>query len=135
MVCLLVIPTDTSIITSWRHTHQSWVRVAPPSDYTSGISAYAAYLYYYSSYVRKNLSSKFDENLPLRSQFDTDHRVDFSTPTSCQSATFVRLLFPFVLYDKKSSKNHKCDESVSIGVIDEVRSANDDPNALLQINR
>ena len=41
-----------------------------------------------------------------------------------------RSLFAFVLcfYDKKSSKNHKCGESVSIGVIDEVLSANDDPN-------
>ena len=48
-----------------------------------------------------------------------------------------RSLFAFVLcfYDKKSSKNHKCGESVSIGVIDEVLSANDDPNTLLQINR
>ena len=36
---------------------------------------------------------------------------------------------------QKSSKKHKCDKSVSIGVIDQVRSANDDPNALLQINR
>ena len=31
-----------------------------------------------------------------RSQFDSDHRVHFSTPTSCQSATFVRPLFAFV---------------------------------------
>ena len=48
-----------------------------------------------------------------------------------------RSLFAFVLcfYDKKSSKNHKCGESVLIGVIDEVLSANDDPNTLLQINR
>ena len=30
-------------------------------------------LYYYSSPVRKNLSSKFDEFLPGRSQFDTNH--------------------------------------------------------------
>ena len=91
------------------------------------------YLYYYSN----NLSSKFDENLPVRSQFDSDHRINLSTPTSCQSATFVRQLFAFVLcfLRQKSSKNHKCDESVSIGVIDQVRSTNDDPSALLQINR
>ena len=83
-----------------------------------------------------NLSSKFDENLPGRSQFDSDHRVNFSTPTSCQSASFVRPLFTFVFcfYDKKSSKKKTCGESVSIGVTDQVRSANDDPNALLQIN-
>ena len=54
-------------------------------------------LYYYSNPVRKNLSSKFDEFLPGRSQFDSDHRVNFSTPTSCESATVVRLLFAFVL--------------------------------------
>ena len=46
---------------------------------------------------------------------------------------FLRL--SYVFHDKKSSKNHKCDESVSIGVIDQLRSANDDPNALLQLNR
>ena len=40
-------------------------------------------------------SSKFDECLAVRSQFDSDHGVDFSTPTSCQSATFVRPLFAF----------------------------------------
>ena len=34
---------------------------------------------------------------------------------------FLRL--SFVFYDKKSLKNRKCSESVSIGVIDEVRSA------------
>ena len=27
--------TDNCIITRWRHEHQSWVRVAPPSDNTS----------------------------------------------------------------------------------------------------
>ena len=34
-----------------------------------------------------------DEFLDVRSQFDGDHGVDFST--SCQSATFVRPLFAF----------------------------------------
>ena len=59
-------------------------------------------------------------------------RFKFSTPTSFQSATFVRPLFAFVLCFlwQKIIKNHKCDESVSSGVIDQVRSANDDPNAL-----
>ena len=46
---------------------------------------------------------------------------------------FLRL--SFVFYDKNHQKNHKCNESVSIGVIDQVLSANDDPNVLLQINR
>ena len=55
------------------------------------------HLYYYSSPVRKNLSSKFDRFLPVRSQLDTNHRINFSTPTSCQSATFVQQLFAFVL--------------------------------------
>ena len=44
---------------------------------------------------------------------------------------FLRL--SFVFYDKKSLKNRKCSESVSIGVIDEVRR--DERNAILQINR
>ena len=89
---------------------------------------YMPYYYNYSSPVCKNLSSKFDENLPARSQFDSDHRVDFSTPTSCQSATFVTAFCVCPFFPRqKSSKNHKCDESVSIGVIDEVLSANDDP--------
>ena len=50
------------------------------------------------------LSSKFDVFLAARSQFDMDHGVDFSAPTCCQSATFVRPLFalycPF-FYGKK----------------------------------
>ena len=41
------------------------------------------------------LSSKFEEFLAVRSQFDSDHGVDFSAPTCCQSATFVRPLFAF----------------------------------------
>ena len=58
------------------------------------------YLYYYRSIgalsakscphksVPTNLSSKFDEFLAGRSQFDTDHSVDFYAHTCCQSATF-----------------------------------------------
>ena len=53
------------------------------------------YLYYYRRAVLKKLSSKFDEFLAGRSQFDGDHGVDFSAPTCCQSATFVRPLFEF----------------------------------------
>ena len=56
-----------------------------------------SYLYYYRRAVLTNLSATFDENLPGRSQFNSDHHVNFSTPTSCQSATFVRPPFAFVL--------------------------------------
>ena len=41
------------------------------------------------------LSSKFEEFLAARSQFDSDHGVDFSAPTVCLSTIFVRLLFEF----------------------------------------
>ena len=44
-----------------------------------------------------NDSSRLDENLPVRSQFYSDHRVNFSTYRYCQSATFDRSLFAFVL--------------------------------------
>ena len=40
-------------------------------------------------------SSTFDEFLAARSQFDADHGVNFSAPTSYQSATFMRPLFAF----------------------------------------
>ena len=43
-------------------------------------------VYYYSSLVRKNLSSKCDEFLAVRSQFDSDHRVCIYAHTCCQSA-------------------------------------------------
>ena len=65
------------------------------------------YLYYYSSPVCKNLSSKCDKFLPKRSQFDSDHRVDVSMPTSCQSATFVRPLFAFVCPLFSTKNNNK----------------------------
>ena len=43
------------------------------------------------------LSSKCEEFLAERSQFDSDHSVDFSATTCCQSATFVRPLFCVLL--------------------------------------
>ena len=60
------------------------------------------YLYYYSS---QNLSSTFDEFHARRSQFYSDHRVNFYAPTCCLYATFVPPLFAFsfVFYDKKCS--------------------------------
>ena len=85
------------------------IKLCPKQSWQT-IHCLAIHLYYYSSPVRKNLSSKFDENLPERSQFDSDHRVHFSAPTSCQSATFVRPLFAFVLCflrQQNHQKNHK----------------------------
>ena len=55
------------------------------------------HLYYYSSPVRKNLSSKFDEFLAARSKFDSDHRVDFYTHTCCQSAITGPLFLRFIV--------------------------------------
>ena len=107
------------------------------SNAISCVNVFLGYLYYYRRAVLTNLSSTFDENLPARSQSNSDHRVIFlrlhlGNPLPLCDP-FLRL--SFVFYDKKESKNHKCGESVSIGVIDQVRSANVDPNALLQINR
>ena len=65
-------------------------------------------LYYYSSPVRKNLSSKWDRFLPVRYQFDTNHRVNFSTPSCCLSATFRPLAFcvcPLFYTTKNKKKN------------------------------
>ena len=98
----------------------------------------APLLYYYSSPVRENLSSTFDKFLPGCSQFESDHRADFSTPSSCQSATFVLPFFcvcPLFFMAKNHKQRHRCDERVSLCVIDQLCNANDDPNALLQINR
>ena len=39
----------------------------------------------------RGLFSKFDEFLAVRSQFDSDHGVDFYAPTCCQSATFISI--------------------------------------------
>ena len=66
-----------------------------PGALISSLSSH--HLYYYSSPVVTNLSSKFDENLPALSEFNSDHLVNFSTPRSCQSATFMRPFFAFVL--------------------------------------
>ena len=46
------------------------------------------YLYYYRRAILKNVSSKFDGFLAVRSQFDSDYGVYFYAPTCCQSATF-----------------------------------------------
>ena len=55
-------------------------------------------LYYYRMDVLKKLYSKFEEFLAGRSQFDNDDGVDFYAPTCCQSATFLRPLFAFILW-------------------------------------
>ena len=82
------------------------IKLCPKQSWQT-VHCLAIHLYYYSSPVRKNLSSKFDENLPERSQFDSDHRVHFSAPTSCQSATFVRPLFAFVLCFLRQQNHQK----------------------------
>ena len=46
-------------------------------------------------YLYGELSSKFEEFLAMRSQFDSDNGVDFPAPTCCLSAIFVRPLFVF----------------------------------------
>ncbi len=68
--------------------------------------------------------AKLDQFLPIRSHFDTKRPVNFFHIATFQSATFGRplLRLSFVVYDKKSLKNRKCSESVSIGIIGEVRS-------------
>ena len=52
-----------------------------------------------------NESSRLDENLPARSQFYSDYRVNFSTYRYYQSATFGPLAFCVCFYDIKSKKN------------------------------
>ena len=58
---------------------------------------------------------KQDRFLPVRSQFDTIDRVNFSTPTYCQSATFGPLafcvcpLFFTTKNQKRISHRHSCD--------------------------
>ena len=72
------------------------------------------------------LCAKFDQFLPVRSHFDTKRPVNFFHIATFQSATFGRPLFAFVLCvlrQKIIKKTRKCSESVSIGVIVEVRSA------------
>ena len=54
-----------------------------------------------------NESSRLDEHLPGRSQFYSDHRVNFSTYRYCQSATFGPLAFwvcSLFFYDIKSKR-------------------------------
>ena len=73
-------------------------------------------LHYYSSPVRKNLSSKFDKISSRRSKFDTDHRVDFYAHTCCQSATFGPL-FAFIalfLTNKIINNFARCDVYVAV---------------------
>ena len=54
-----------------------------------------------------NESSRLDKNLPVRSQFYSDHRVNFSTCRYRQSATFGPLAFcvcSLCFYDIKSKR-------------------------------
>ena len=92
----------------------------------------------------EELSSNLDEFLAERPQFDSDHCVDFSAPTCCQSANFVRPLFafycPLVFTEKKITRHFATDAMFTlrdlwICVIDQLRCANDGATALRQINR
>ena len=58
---------------------------------TSYVPVY--HLYYCSSPVPEICPQNFDENVAARSQFDSDHHVNFYAPT-----TFVPPLFAFVLF-------------------------------------
>ena len=54
-----------------------------------------------------NESSRLDEHLPVRSQFHSDHGVNFSTYRYCQSATFGPLAFcvcSLFFYDSTSKR-------------------------------
>ena len=73
------------------------VTLSKETNYYMHFSGTNICLYYYSSPVRKNLSSKFDRFLTVHSHFDTNYSVDFYAHTYCQSATFVHPLFAFVL--------------------------------------
>ena len=68
-----------------------------PSDYSRPISS-----------INHNLgepSSNFEKFLAARSQFDSDHGVDFSALTCCLSAISVRpfFLFYFPLFFTKTN--------------------------------
>ena len=91
------------------------------------------YLYYYSSPVRKNLSSKFNQFLAERSQFDRDHSVNFYAHTGCKSATFGPLFAfycPLFFTRKKLTMLHfaRCDVYAVLFALDVA-------TALQQINR
>ena len=88
-------------------------------------------LYYYSSLVRKNLSSKFDEFLVMQSQFDSDHGVDLYAYTRCLSATFGPL---FAFYCPLSFTREKKQCRISSDVYAAV-FALDVATALRQIDR
>ena len=72
--------------------HISLTRIFPPYDWPPS-----------SSFPWSNL----DDFLAERPQFDSYHCVDFSAPTCCQSANFVRPLFafycPLVFTEKKNN--------------------------------
>ena len=54
-----------------------------------------------------NESSRLDENLPARSQFYSDHRVNLSTYRYCQSATFGPLAFLRLFFEFLTTLNQK----------------------------
>ena len=89
-------------------------------------------VYYYRSRMQIRLHTSvftIGRKSPGRSQFYSDHRVNFSLYTAVYLANPLpldRSLFAFILcfYDKKSSKKQQCCENASNGVIYDVLSAN-----------
>ena len=63
-----------------------------------------------------NEYSRLDENLPDRSQFYSDHRVNFSTYRYCQSATFGQLAFCVcsLFFTILNQKEFRIDTSVAM---------------------
>ena len=55
------------------------------------------------------LSSKFDEFLAVRSQFDSDHGVDFSTPTSCQSLPTLFSFYCTLFFNYAAFRHRRSD--------------------------
>ena len=94
-------------------------------------------------YYYRRLSSKFDEFLDGRPQFDSYHGVDFYTPTCCQSATFERPFLRFIalcFYEKIKMRHFATDAVFTlrdwwICVIHKFPCANDGATALRHINR
>ena len=65
-------------------------------------------------YVLTNLSSKCDKFLAERSQFDSDHGVNFYAPTCCQPVSLDRFLHfncPF-FYIKKIIMSHSATDAM-----------------------
>ena len=85
-----------------------------------------------SVYTTKGeMSSICEEFLAVMSKFDSDHGVDFSAPTCCQSTTFVQPLFAFIVRCFLRKKNAALHFMPRMNIV----FALDVATALRQINR